>query len=54
MTYSNIFQQEILNSPYRNFLVDLDNTLIFTNAANNAAYLSAANSLGFPTLFFKA
>ena len=53
MTYSNIFQQEILNSPYRNFLVDLDNTLIFTNAANNAAYLSAANSLGFPTLFSK-
>lgn len=53
MTYSNISQQDILHSPYKNFLVDLDNTLIFTNAANNAAYLSAANSLGFSTLFSK-
>ncbi len=53
MTYSNISQQDILHSPYKNFLVDLDNTLIFTDAANNAAYLSAANSLGFSTLFSK-
>lgn len=51
MICSNISQQDILQSPYKNFLVDLDNTLVFTDAANNAAYLSAADSLGFPTLF---